>query len=179
MGFFKNFLGVATQEDWPDMMKYNAYFTDILAYFMQLDKDYNGKFPRGYLTYLAVLMSACDNREPKISLKDLPVNEWNGVLALMFKPTKGTRLCNDSIEKIAMIASLVFCKWNMQSTVVYDRLTAMARGTYSELLRVFDEDGLEKCYMDSYLAAGLNDYEKMKTSFDVAAERCAALGIQF
>ena len=178
MGFFKNFFGVATQEDWPDMMKYTAYFADILAYFMQLDNDYNGKFPRGCLTYLAVLMAFCDNREPKISLNDLPVNEWDGVLALMFKPNRGTRLCNDPIEKIAMIVSLVFCKWDMQSTVVYDRLTAMARGTYSEMLRVFFENGLEKCYMDSYAAAGFDDYEKVKTSLFAVARRCAELGIQ-
>lgn len=179
MGFFKNFFGVATQEDWPDMIKYNAYFADILAYFMQLNKDYNGKFPRGYLSYLAVLMAVCDNREPKVILNDLPVNEWDVVLALMFKPNRGTRLCNEPIEKIAMTAALIFCKWNMQSTVVYDRLAAMARGTYSELLREFGEEGLEKCYMDSYVAAGLNDYEKLNKDISGTAARCAELGTQF
>ncbi len=177
MGFFKNLLGVATQEDWPDMDKYNAYFADILAYFMQLDKDYNGKLQRGCLAYYAVLMSFCDNRAPKVSLSDLPLNEWDGILALMFKPNRGSKLCNDPIEKIALIASLVFCQWNMQSSVVYNRLEVMSRGTYSAMLDEFLASGLEKCYMDSYVSNGLNDFEKINAGIQAAADRCAQLGI--
>jgi hypothetical protein len=45
------------------------------------------------------------------------------------------------------------------------------------MLDEFLASGLEKCYMDSYVSSGLNDFENINAGIQAAADRCAQLGI--
>ena len=178
MGLLKNLLGIASEEDWPDMTNYNAYFTDTLAFYYLLEKDYSGKLPRGLLAFLAIVLSFCFNNTPDRTMRDMSMSDFDRMVILMYKTSQiGSKLCNDPIEEVAMMSALMFCKWNLKSLVVAEQLQNMSRGAYAEFKRLYStQDGVDE-YREAYVKNDFTDMAKIGTISQVVEERCKHYGI--
>ena len=180
MGFLKNFLGVATAADYPDMSKFADYIMAWYGCYLQLEKDHGDKIPHGMRTIFATEFAYVNTIvTPPIALDDMSMNDWTRILIFTYKTMRGAKLCTQPVTEVALCTALAFTDFKFESRVVYEELDGKSHWLYScakEDMVKYGRALSDRLYL-AYQRDKLDDSKRMADVVQGTAVRCHELGL--
>lgn len=158
MGFFRDLLGIVTEDDLPDMSEFAKYVLGLESVRILLQRDHGQYLPDTYALIIACLLTSACYRFDLKDIRGFDVDARNGFIRWILTKENGRVVLNDSDDRlIAWVLAMLH--FDIRSRSAYGRLlqnfASVRANVRAWIMNGKMEENIDAAILDSYVSSGL------------------------